>query len=130
EKDKGHLGGVLQLPDPLAAGLQWIHHVYHENGLMQSNAYGIGQSPDGRIWLGGGSLYYFDGKTWSRAEDERLREFVNEVHSSGNWLVAGSRYYGVFIYDGKGWKNYDTSNGLSGNTIISIDVVSDSCLLV
>jgi len=130
EKDKGHLGGVLQLPDPLAAGLQWIHHVYHENGLMQSNAYGIGQSPDGRIWLGGGSLYYFDGKAWSRAEDERLREFVNEVHSSGNWLVAGSRYYGVFIYDGKGWKNYDTSNGLSGNTIISIDVVSDSCLLV
>ncbi|MCB9040977.1 MAG: response regulator [Lewinellaceae bacterium] len=130
EPDKGHLGGVLQLKDPLAEHLQWTHHVYHENGLMQSNAYGIGQSPDGRIWLGGGSLYYFDGESWIRSEDERLRQFVNVVHSSGGWLIVGSRYYGVFIYDGKDWKNYDTSKGLPGNTIISIDVVSDSCLLV
>ncbi|MCB9274176.1 MAG: response regulator [Lewinellaceae bacterium] len=130
EPDKGHLGGVLQLPNPQSEELHWIHHIYHENGLMQSNAYGIGQSPDGRIWLGGGSLYYYDGKQWGRPNDERLRQYVNVVHTYQHKLIVGSRYYGVFIYDGEDWKNYDTDDGLPCNTVISIDAISDSCLLV
>ncbi len=130
ELQRGQLGGVLQLLNPLAESLHWVHHAYQENGLMQSNAYGIGQSADGRIWLGGGSLYYYDGGKWARPENERLRQFVNVVHSTGDWLVVGSRFYGIFIYDGKEWKNYDTSNGLPGNTIISIDAMGDNCLLV
>lgn len=130
EPDKGQLGGVLQLPDPTAEYLNWIHHIYQENGLLQSNAYGIGQSQDGRIWLGGGSLYFYNGSVWDRPEDQRLRQYVNVVSSTGDWLIVGSRYYGIFIYDGKEWRNYDTSSGLSGNTIISIDAISDTCILV
>lgn len=132
EKDKGQLGGVLQLPAPWQAPLNWIHHVSGKNGLIQSNAYGIGQSSDGRIWLGGGNLHFFDGEKWGRPEDSRLRQFVNIVHSSGGKLIVGSRYYGVFLHDfqGEEWKNFNTAHGLSGNTIISIDAVADSFLLV
>ncbi|MCB0586813.1 MAG: response regulator, partial [Phaeodactylibacter sp.] len=130
EAEKGQLGGVLQLPNPRGEKLKWISHAYGENGLTQSNAYGIGQSKDGRIWLGGGSLLYYDGARWARPADKRLQQYVNVIHTTDNWLAVGSRYYGIFIYDGEEWKNYDTSNGLPGNTIISIDSASDSCLIV
>lgn len=132
EKDKGQLGGVLQLPQPWQEPLGWIHHVSGENGLIQSNAYGIGQSSDGRIWVGGGSLHFYDGEKWGRPEDSRLRQFVNIVHSSQGQLFVGSRYYGVFIHDyqGEEWKNYNISHGLTGNTIISINAIADSFVLV
>ncbi|MEZ4685040.1 MAG: two-component regulator propeller domain-containing protein [Bacteroidia bacterium] len=118
--EKGHQGGVLQLPDPQAERLEWIHHRNQVNGLQQSNAYGIGQSADGRIWLGGGSLYVYDGKTWSQTQNEDLREYVNTIFSMDSLLLVGSRYYGLFIYDGKTWKQYNTESGLMSNTIISI----------
>lgn len=126
----GFRSGLVQLPDPLAAKPEWIYHFYGENGLTQANAYGIGQSPDGRIWIGGSRLLYFDGKNWNALPDEPLRQFVNYVHSTDELLLVGSRYYGLFVYDGKTWKNYGNAEGLSGNTVISIDALSDSIFIV
>lgn len=130
ETDKGQLSGVLELVDPNADIFEWQHFKYHENGLNQSNAYGIGQSPDGRIWMGGGSLMVYDGETWNQSEQEQLRQFVNIVASTDNQLVVGSRFYGIFIFDGKTWTNFNTESGLTNNTIISIDAVSDDCIWV
>ncbi len=130
QADRGQLGGVLQLTNPTSANPTWKHHVYHENGLLQSNVYGIGQSKDGRIWIGGGSLYFYDGTSWQQPEDESLRQYVNVVYSTSKWLIAGSRYYGVFIFDGEKWTNYNTDHGLPSNTIISVDVVNDKYILV
>jgi signal transduction histidine kinase/AraC-like DNA-binding protein/ligand-binding sensor domain-containing protein len=124
-KEKGQIGGVLQLKNPTDKNLQWIHHRYHENGLLQSNAYGIGQSPDGRIWIGGGNLYYFDGQKWDRPEQSYLRQYVNIVESTDHLLMVGSRHYGIFLYDGKEWKQYDTDSGLASNTIISLHASPD-----
>ncbi|MBR9919393.1 MAG: response regulator [Bacteroidetes bacterium] len=129
ETEKGQLSGILQLPEPQAKKKEWIHHPAHENGLNQSNVYGIGQSKDGYIWIGGGSLFYYDGTSWKQPEDNRLQQFVNMVYSTENLLIAGSRYYGIFIYDGESWTNYNTSHGLSSNTIISIDVISKDFIL-
>ena len=128
EVDKGQKGGVLKLVNPHSTLKEWTHYASGENGLEQSNVYGIGQSLDGRIWIGGGNLVGFDGKQWQRNVDSRLQQFVNVVTSNDGLLLAGSRYYGVFMFDGKTWSNYDNSNGLSGNTIISIDVVSANCI--
>lgn len=130
ELDQGQLGGVLQLINPGRVDSRWIHHEYGLNGLIQSNSYGIGQSRDGNIWIGGSSLFYYDGNQWQQPADRLLQQPVNVVCSTPQWLIAGSRYYGVFIFDGKTWKNYNTTNGLSSNTIISIDIVSDRCILV
>lgn len=130
ESDKGHQGGVLQLLNPLDDDKKWVHHPGGENGLSQSNVYGIGQSPDGQIWIGGSNFYGFNGDTWQRHMDTRLQQFVNDVSSSDKLLVAGSRYYGVFMFDGEQWRNYDNSNGLSGNTVISLDIVGPECIYV
>ncbi len=130
EKVYGFYSGVLQLINPQAEKLTWIHHPFQENGLTQANCYGIGQSKDGRIWLGGSQLLFYNGKSWNSLQDERLQQYVNYVCSTDKLLLVGSRYYGLFVYDGKQWKNYNTSSGLSGNTIISIDALSDSMIIV
>ncbi len=130
ERKDGFYSGVLQLTDPTASALQWVHHVYGENGLNQANVYGIGQSRDGRIWIGGSKLMFYDGKNWNTAEDERLQQYVNYVHSKNGLLLVGSRYYGLFVFDGKNWTHHNTATGLSGNTVISIDALSDSIFIV
>ncbi len=118
--DKGQRGGLLQLMDPFADQLLWKHHASGENGLNQSNAYGIGQSPDGRIWVGGGSLYAYDGNSWAQTDQENLQEYVNAIYSQDSLLLVGSRFYGLYVFDGKSWVQYDTDSGLVSNTVISL----------
>ena len=130
ESDKGHQGGVLKLENPLGEYPRWVHYPGGSDGLNQSNAYGIGQSPDGRIWIGGSNMYGLHDGEWQRHPDSRLQQFVNDICSTENLLLAGSRYYGVFMFDGKQWRNYDNSNGLSGNTVISMDILSRKCIYV
>lgn len=130
EVDKGQKAGVLKLADPQAVEKEWIHYVGSERGLNQSNVYGIGQSADGRLWIGGGNMYGFDGSNWQPHIDTRLQQFVNVVCSDQGLLLAGSRYYGVFVFDGQQWVNYDNSNGLSGNTVISIDILAPDRIYV
>lgn len=124
DPNKGHQAGVLHLTNPKASEKRFIHLRNLDKGLNQSNAYGIGQTNDGRIWLGGGSLYGFNGQSWRLAEPAQLHEFVNMVNSHNGLLLAGSRSYGVFLYDGKDWRHYDTQSGLTSNTIISIGAQS------
>ena len=126
-KERGQKGGLLQLQDPLGDAQAWVHH-HQDNGLKQSNAYGLGQSDDGRIWVGGGRLWAYDGVEWAQVEQPNLQEFVNEVASTDGLLLVGSRYYGVYVYDGQTWQNYDTDSGLISNTIISLYADSASSI--
>jgi signal transduction histidine kinase/DNA-binding response OmpR family regulator len=119
---------LIQLKDPLGPDEKLVHHFGNENGIYQSNAYGIGQSADGRIWVGGGRLWAFDGTVWSAIEEEELQEYVNEIYSIDGLLLVGSRYYGVYLYDGQDWTHYDTESGLISNTIISLYADSDSSI--
>lgn len=75
-------------------------------------------------------MLYYDGISWKNLLDERLNQYVNTITSTKDLLLVGSWFYRLFIYDGENWENYNTSTGLSGNTIISIDVVSDDCIFV
>lgn len=130
EIEKGQYGGVLQLTNPLESKLEWIHFKTKEKGLDKSNAYGIGQTPDGKIWTGGSNLVFLDGENWSYMENERLNQYINTVTNTENLLIVGSRYYGIFIFDGKNWTNYNKESGLANNTIISIDAISDNDIWV
>ncbi|WP_020528367.1 hybrid sensor histidine kinase/response regulator transcription factor [Flexithrix dorotheae] len=130
DPQKGHLGGILMLKKPSSGKLDWVFHQYKQNGLQQSNAYGIAQSPDGRIWIGGSYLYSFNHQIWANQEDLSLRQFVNIVFSDTQYnLYVGSRFYGIFIYDGEKWTNYDINDGLESNTIISLAKNSKNYLL-
>lgn len=118
-QERGQLGGLLQLTDPQGPNQNWVHH-HSGNGLKQSNAYGIGQSADGRIWVGGGRLWTYDGQKWEVVQENNLQDYVNEVISVDGLLLVGSRYYGIYEYDDGTWKHYDTESGLISNTIISL----------
>jgi signal transduction histidine kinase/DNA-binding response OmpR family regulator/ligand-binding sensor domain-containing protein len=127
EITKGHQAGVLRLQHPLEEDERWTHFT-GADGISQYNAYGIGESPDGKIWLGGTKLLNFNGKRWNEIEEPGyLKEFVNCIYSKpGGNLWVGSRHYGLFCFNGKEWKQYNSDNGLSSNSIISIYAVSDS----
>jgi len=115
----GQLSGVLKLENPDGVNLSWRHFTQRD-GINQQNVYGVGQSPDGSIWMGGTNLLRYDGNRWqSLPDNEYLNNFVDIVHSKQN-LWVGSRHYGVFRFDGQNWFQYSTNNGLPSNTIISI----------
>lgn len=115
----GQISGILQLENPDDDSLTWRHHTQRD-GIVQHNVYGIGQSPDGRIWAGGTNLMVYSPPRWQVFSDiEYFNEFIDIVHSNEN-LWVGSRYYGLFRYDGKDWKQFTKTNGLPSNTVISI----------
>lgn len=115
----GQVSGVLLLKNPDEGYPKWIHFT-DRDGISQHNAYGIGQSSDGSIWLGGTDLLRFDGDSWSPIYyHEFFNEFVDIVHSREK-LWVGSRHYGLFSYDGKDWMHYTKEHGLPSNTIISV----------
>jgi signal transduction histidine kinase/DNA-binding response OmpR family regulator/ligand-binding sensor domain-containing protein len=115
----GQVSGVLQLINPDGETLEWVHHTQRD-GIVQHNVYGIGQSPDGSLWLGGTNLLRFTDNRWSTISDlDYFNEFVDIVHSRNN-LWVGSRYYGLFRYDGHKWVHFTKEQGLPSNTIISV----------
>lgn len=121
DEKKGQGGGLIQILNPAEKEKKWIHHKYNENGLQQSSIYGIGQTKNGFIWIGGVSLHNYDGAIWHRSQDKYFNQFVNVLYSDDDQnLYVGSRYFGVFIYDNESWARYSTENGLCSNTIISI----------
>jgi len=131
KKEKGQLSGVLCLRNPTSDTKEWIHYT-SANGIMQENAYGIAQSLDGRLWMGGSSLFYFDGEQWHRqTEPAQVTDRIDVVHSRFKGkLWIGSRFYGIFSYDGKEWKQYKVEDGLLSNTIVDIYAQTDSSVWV
>ncbi|MEL6718388.1 MAG: response regulator, partial [Bacteroidota bacterium] len=116
--------------NPMEADKQWRHFKFNENGLTQSAYYGLAQSVDGRIWAGGSKFLNYDGKQWQVHPDARLQQYVNITTSDQGLLLVGSRFYGVFLFDGESWINYSSSEGLSSNTIISADILSKDHMYV
>src|SRR5690606_22329573 len=107
DEKRGQSGGLIQILNPDEPHKKWIHHRYKKNGLQQSSIYGIGQTKNEFIWIGGVHLYNYDGNTWHESNNEYLNQFVNILYSDEkNNLYVGSRYFGVFTYDNENWKHY------------------------
>lgn len=128
--EKGEKAGVLRF-QPSGDSYKVTHYTAEQSTLMY-NAYGIGQSKDGRIWVGGSHLSSFDGKKWERyytpVEQYQHQECISNLPNGNMWI--GSRYYGVYSFDGKNWKNYNLENGLQSNTVISILPIQDQHIWV
>lgn len=108
---------------------RWQHFAYSDF------IYGIGQTPDGLMWLPGQSLMTFNGQEYNPVEEpEALRDHWSDcihVTPEGNiWI--GSRSFGVFHYRfrEKIWEQYNTEDGLVSNTITAIAGSSDSSIWV
>lgn len=119
--DKGMSGGVVQIIDPHSPKRTSIYHKGRKNGLNQLNAYGITQSKDGRIWIGGTALCSFDKVSWKYLDIPDLNDFVNDVQSNlQGTLFVCSRQHGLYLYRENDWVNYSINNGLISNHIISV----------
>ncbi len=130
KKKDGFFSGVVELRNPTGQNFEIIHHKSHRNGLNKTGVYGIAESPDGKIWIGGSRLLFYDGLSWQESSIGELNQFVNVVESTEDLLLVGSRFYGVFLFDGTSWTNYTMKDGLSSNTIISIEAISDDNIIV
>ena len=111
-RERGYLGGVLRYNER-----GWTHHTPPDVAWY---AYGIGQSADGAIWLGGGDLRRFDGEKWTVATEpeELAASWTHVLYTAPDGdLWVGSRAYGVFRYDGRNWTRYDVRDGLASNSV-------------
>jgi serine phosphatase RsbU (regulator of sigma subunit)/streptogramin lyase len=128
----GARGGVIRcdaFPVSKEQIPQWQHFAYSDF------IYGIGQTPDGLMWLPGQYLMTFNGQEYNRVEEpEQLWNHWSDcIHVSpeGNiWI--GTRSFGVFQYRfrEKIWEQYSTEDGLASNTITAIAGSSDSSIWV
>ncbi|MEL7162153.1 MAG: hypothetical protein AAFN92_15465, partial [Bacteroidota bacterium] len=119
-------GGVIHLPAPRSKKDSFVHH-QHQFPAQITTSYGIGQSKDGRIWVGGKPLWTYDGRQWSVFDSiPELTDYVDfiEVAPTGDLWLA-SRYHGIFRYDGRRWKHYTTEDGLSSNNVINLSTAKD-----
>ncbi len=117
----GQTGGLVQIINPYSSERKLVYHRSRTKGLNQLNAYGITQSKDGNMWIGGTALCQFDGTSWSYMKKADLNDYVNDVISDRNDLLyVASRQHGLYIQQADGWKNYSVQTGLISNNIISI----------
>ncbi len=123
---RGFRGGLLKFD---REG-EWTHY---PSGTAPANPYGIGQTADGTLWIGGAALTHYDGRQWTAvSEPEELTTPYSQVVYTGakGDLWVGTRTYGVFHYDGKTWTRYDVRGGLAGNTVSDILQTADGSVWV
>ncbi|MGL1886170.1 MAG: hypothetical protein OCD76_06620, partial [Reichenbachiella sp.] len=119
--EKGQTGGVIQILYPYSSNRKLIVHKSMINGLNQQNAYGIAQSKNGDIWIGGTGLCRYNSNTWNYLSNPDLNNYVNNVHSDQEGvLYVGSRIHGLYVYKNDTWTIHSVDNGLLSNNIISI----------
>ncbi len=118
---KGQTGGVIRMEG------DYEHPIYtyfpaRQRGLEQQNVYGIAQSADGRVWIGGTTLNYWEEGSWHQVNHESLHDFVNIVQSDAKGqLYVGSRQSGLLVYASEGqWEGFNVGNALKSNNVISI----------
>ncbi len=121
QPEKGQIGGVICLGNPSAANLKYMQYP-DDSTFRKGTAYGIGESRDHKIWIGGRPTLLFDGQNWIEPDYPLAREeYIDCVHTSNDSILwMGSRNYGVLRYDGRQWTQFTIDSGLVSNTIISI----------
>lgn len=123
----GEAGGILKFEKPWEKNAHFIQYDPAKISRIFSS-YGIAQSKDGKIWIGGSHLVSFDGKTWeSTLQPETIVNYQDVLVSKPNgMLYIASRNYGIYQYDGKNWTHFNVENGLSSNAVISILPISEN----
>jgi signal transduction histidine kinase/DNA-binding response OmpR family regulator/ligand-binding sensor domain-containing protein len=120
--DRGQTGGLIQIKKPYGDSSKIVYHRSRNNGLEQLNAYGIAQSANDHIWIGGTDLNFFDGKKWGKPQNPNMRGFINIVENDVEGsLYVGSRRSGLFILKNNQWTHFSAQNGLQSNNIISLE---------
>ena len=128
EIERGLLGGILHYDanseNPEDA---WTHLSPPE---APAYAYGIAQTADGTVWVGGSGLLSYDGKTWTHIEEPGgVTSWIHGLLGTADGgLWAGTRSYGLFHFDGHHWTQYGVEEGLANNRVKAIHHAIDGSL--
>ncbi|CAH1001639.1 Sensor histidine kinase RcsC [Neolewinella maritima] len=122
-------GGVIRLPEPRHHKDRYEHHAATQ-GTRITTSYGIGQSLDGRIWVGGKPLWTYDGQQWRIFDSiPAVQDYVDYVETTpAGELWLGSRFYGIFRFDGAQWTRYTMNDGIVSNNTLILQAEGDSTL--
>lgn len=141
--EKGQTGGVLMY-NPFNGSFTDDRCWSNLHPVVSKAPYGIGQTSDSIIWLGGNGLRainwrektkILDWKSGINKFDDKLPfndknwvDYISAGHDNGLWIC--SRNYGVYHYNGKEWIIYNVENGLLSNTIIAVLPLMDKTVLL
>ncbi|MBL9137825.1 MAG: PAS domain S-box protein [Verrucomicrobiales bacterium] len=142
---KEHRAGLLQFRDG-----KWIHH--HQPGRAFPGEAGddparllpmtvrpepvgkflsIGESNDGRVWVGRNLLAYHDGSRWIRhvsPPNQPLGVIETILTSRAGHLWVGTRQFGALRYDGREWHAYRGRTNLVANSVRSFAEMTDGSI--
>lgn len=117
--DPGMSGGALRV-----TGKTVTH--FSRYSQVPAAIYGIGETRDGRLWLGGAGLRSYDGTVWKSVTEpaEFTREglnWIDAVHSTSSGdLWVGTRSYGILRYNGSNWTRFTVEDGVIDNAVLAI----------
>jgi signal transduction histidine kinase/ligand-binding sensor domain-containing protein/CheY-like chemotaxis protein len=120
-----YVGGVIRIKEDT------VHHFTPPDVILF--VYGIGQTPDGRIWVGSSAgMVNYDGENWSTVTEAApyTTSFVDEVRTAANGdLWVGNRKYGVLRYDGEEWAHYPLEGDLAQGRVKNILALTNGNVL-
>lgn len=102
-----------------------MHYYGEQQGLTDTKLYTIKEDSQGRIWFGGraGIHIYETGEFRKLSENlfpyEVVRQIVEDDREEGVYWIS-TYNNGVFRFDGTGYKQFNTENGLLNNTVMDI----------
>ncbi|MCP5061872.1 MAG: response regulator [Ignavibacteriae bacterium] len=133
--EKGQRGGLVRYKNINYEDPDKIEFEYHHpsDDFSLDAIYGIGQSKDGRVWVGQQGFYSYDLTTdkWQKIYEPQGLDntFIDCIATAANGDVwIGTRTNGLFWLnvDEQKWNNFTTENGLSSNTIVNIYVEDEN----
>ncbi len=97
---------------------------YDYDGLPENKVYLLTEDSQGRIWAGTESgVAFYDGISWNKFSSAKINA-IKEDQSGNVWIATAK---GLIKYKDD-WKLYSEADGISGNVIRSIAVVSDGSI--
>jgi PAS domain S-box-containing protein len=141
---KEHIAGLMQFRDG-----QWIHHHQPQPGAAPGSTnphtslpatqrpepigkfLSMGESRDGRIWAGRNILIVKDREKWGAfvpPEETRLGVIETIFTTSQRDLWIGSRQFGAWRYNDRGWQQFQGKGSLEANSVRSIVETADGSI--
>jgi hypothetical protein len=118
-----------------AAGDGWV--AYYDETWQPTEARVDEMAADtmGGVWaIGGDVLFHIDRNKMEQISfPEQLRDDYDgvAVDAAGRvWMVSGDGDHGVVVYDGSGWQEFTTTDGLPGHILSSIAIAPDGTVWI
>jgi hypothetical protein len=120
-----------------AAGDGWVAYYDETWQPMEIRIDEMAADTMGGVWaVGGDVLFHLDRNSTEQISiPEQLRDWNNydavTVDETGRvWMVSGDGDHGVVVYDGSGWQEFTTADGLPSHILSSIAIAPNGTVWI